>query len=742
VATLLDPPPVATRPPTRLGRLGAVAARHPWRFVLVWVLLTAAAFAVAVGGVTGESLFQRLHSGAPTAPSESTTGSDLLAQHTTSSDSLTMQLRGAVLGEPSAVAAATTATKDLASVPGVTKVTSPLLLPQGLANPAAASLLRGGSLAGGGFVTVAELGRDLTSAQRTTAHAAVEQQLGRVTAAFPGATGDVGGVRPLIDAITGQIEVDLRQGEGIALPLSFVVMVVVFGGFVAAGMPIVGSVAAIGGGLASLFGFSHLLDLDASVVNVVTLLGLGLSIDYGLLTVSRFREELGGIAAADTGHRRHAFTREDVVGATSRTVATAGRTVLFSGLTVAIALSGLMIFEAEIVRAVGAAGVSIVLVALVVDLTLIPALCALGARRLVPRRRETGPDQGVFSRLARVVQARPVAVIVVTLAALLALAWPAASMKLTSSGVELLPTSAPQRVFFERLDTDYPALQGADVTVVAEAPLATVQSWATTTVSALPGVEGVTTTALTPDLTSVAVRVRGKALDPASATVVDRLRTDRPAFTTYVTGASASQQDFITSMVSRAPYAVGLVVLGTFVLLFLMTGSLVVPLKALLLNVVSLGAALGVLVLTFQDGHLQGLIGFSSVGAIEALIPFLVLAFGFGLSMDYEVFLLARIAELYRAGVPNDRAVALGLQRSGRIITSAALLIVIVFAGFAAGQLLIIKEIGVALVVAVVLDATLVRMLLVPATMTLLGRWNWWAPAPLARWHARHGITE
>jgi RND superfamily putative drug exporter len=315
-------------------------------------------------------------------------------------------------------------------------------------------------------------------------------------------------------------------------------------------------------------------------------------------------------------------------------------------------------------------------------------------------------------------------------------------MRLTSSGVELLPTSAPQRVFFERLDTDYPALQGADVTVVAETPLATARQWATTTVAALPGVEGVTATALTPDLTSVAVRVQGKPLDPASAAVVDRLRADRPAFTTYVTGASASQQDFVTSMVSRAPYAVGLVVLGTFVLLFLMTGSLVVPLKALLLNVVSLGAALGVLVLTFQDGHLQGLIGFSSVGAIEALIPFLALAFGFGLSMDYEVFLLARIAELYKAGVPNDRAVALGLQRSGRIITSAALLIIIVFAGFAAGQLLIIKEIGVALVVAVVLDATLVRMLLVPATMTMLGRWNWWAPAPLARWHARHGITE
>ena len=192
---------------------------------------------------------------------------------------------------------------------------------------------------------------------------------------------------------------------------------------------------------------------------------------------------------------------------------------------------------------------------------------------------------------------------------------------------------------------------------------------------------------------------------------------------------------------SRAPYAVGLVVLGTFVLLFLMTGSLVIPLKALILNVVSLGAALGVLVLTFQNGNLEGLIDFSSVGAIESMVPFLVLAFGFGLSMDYEVFLLARITEVPRRA-QNDRAVALGLQRSGRIITSAALLIVIVFAGFTAGEILIIKEIGLALVAAVTIDATIVRMLLVPATMTLLGGWNWWAPAPLARWHARHGIQE
>ena len=183
-------------------------------------------------------------------------------------------------------------------------------------------------------------------------------------------------------------------------------------------------------------------------------------------------------------------------------------------------------------------------------------------------------------------------------------------------------------------------------------------------------------------------------------------------------------------------------VFATFVLLFLMTGSVVIPVKALALNVVSLGASLGALTWIFQDGHLASALGFTSVSAIESIIPPLVIAFGFGLSMDYELFLISRIAELHQAGVENNRAVELGLQRSGRIVTSAAALVVIVFAGFIAGKMLIIKEMGVALTVAVLLDATLVRMLLVPATMELLGERNWWAPAPLARWHARHGIQE
>ena len=232
------------------------------------------------------------------------------------------------------------------------------------------------------------------------------------------------------------------------------------------------------------------------------------------------------------------------------------------------------------------------------------------------------------------------------------------------------------------------------------------------------------------------------ASSPQALAVTEELRALDVGAETWVTGLAASLEDFTGSLLADAPLAIGVVVAATFVLLFLMTGSLLIPAKALLLNVLSLGASFGVLVLVFQDGYGEGLLAFTSTGGIEAFIPPLVLALGFGLAMDYEVFLLARIKEMRDAGMGNDEAVAAGLQRSGRIITSAALIIVIVFAGFVTGQLLIIKQTGVALATAVAIDATLVRILLVPATMTLLGEWNWWAPAPLRRLHDRFGFSE
>ena len=243
-------------------------------------------------------------------------------------------------------------------------------------------------------------------------------------------------------------------------------------------------------------------------------------------------------------------------------------------------------------------------------------------------------------------------------------------------------------------------------------------------------------------VTLVGVRVPYGDSSPGMALMVQRLRSLDPGYPVWVSGQPAITVDYLDAIRQGAPLAIGVVSFATFVLLFLMTGSVLVPVKALLMNVVSLGACLGVLVWVFQDGWLEGFLGLRPAGGVEPVIAPIALAFAFGLAMDYEVFLLARIAEARRLGRTNDEAVVIGLQRSGRIITSAALILVVVFFGLLAGKLLLVKELGVALVVAVAIDVTLVRLLLVPATMTLLGEWNWWAPAPLRKLHEKLGLRE
>ncbi|HEX5426954.1 MAG TPA: MMPL family transporter [Pedococcus sp.] len=733
-----DRPDHPDRSASALSHLGAGVARHPKLVVLLWLVAVVAGFATS-SGLLGESLFHRLTNGEPVVAGPNQTGRDLLVDNGHSSlSTYTVRVDGVRLDSPEVAKAAREAARGVQAIPGVASVATPYAVPGGLVSPKAKPLLKDGSPASDGFVTVVTLAGDPDRATHQRIEKAVDEAFAPVHAAAPGARMTSGGLQGLIDAITGQLEVDLRTGEGIALPLSFIVMVVVFGGFLAAGMPVIGAIASVSGALASLLAFSYFIDLDASAVNVVTILGLGLCIDYGLLTVSRFREELRararGIPAAQ-------IPRDMVGEATARTVDAAGRTVVFSGLTVAISLGGLMVFEAQFMKAVGAAGLSVVLIAMLVALTLIPALCVLGARRLLKRGTEMAPEHGVFSRLAQWVHRRPVPIIVVVLVALVGLALPALDLRLTNSGSELLPTSAPQRQFFEDMARDYPLLGGADLVVVTRAGLPETQRYA----AALP-LDGrahvIDVERVTDDISVVDLDVEGGALGDQARTLVDEMSAQRTQFATYAVGQASGLKDFTASMLARAPIAFGLVALATLVLLFLMTGSVVIPVKALLLNVVSLGAALGVIVWVFQHGNLQGPLGFDSVGAVESTIPLLVLAFGFGLSMDYEVFLISRIVELHERGYSNDDSVVVGLQRSGRIITCAALLVVIVFSGFVVGKLLVIKEIGVGLAIAVLLDATLVRMLLVPATMTLLGDWNWWAPRSLRRWHARFGITE
>ncbi|WP_431472958.1 MMPL family transporter [Ornithinimicrobium sp. W1665] len=454
------------------------------------------------------------------------------------------------------------------------------------------------------------------------------------------------------------------------------------------------------------------------------------------------------------------LSQDQIEAAVVGALTTAGRTVLFSGLIVGIALSGLVLFEAPIMRAIGAAGVAVVVVALLVALTLVPALAATWARRLGHRRGAGATaDEGIFSRLATAVQRRPVITVVASTAVLLALAWPALGLRLTSSGTDLLPPGADQRVFFEQLDEDYPLVAAPDVVALVQAPREETLTWAEE-VSSLPGVRDVDppqdlgawpadvplADGADPDdpLWRVGVRVEDGPLGDPAREVVTALRssTGPDGGAVWVGGQAASLADFVDSVWDRAAWAAAWIGGATLVLLFLLSGSVVIPLKALVLNVVSLGASLGLTVLVFQHGYLEGLLGFESVGALESVIPLLVLAFGFGLSMDYEVFLLSRIIELHEQGHDDDTAVRLGVQRSGRIITSAAVIMVVVFSGFAAGHMLAIKQTGFALAAAVLVDATVVRMLVVPATMTLLGRWNWWAPDWLRRVHARVGVSE
>jgi len=728
------------------ARLGRLVARHPRATVLVWLALTAGAYALASLGVAGGSVFDRVTTGVPTVPgSESTQADAILADGSTGGASLTLVLSGVDPDSAEVAAAMTPVRTSLAAVPGVGSVIDPLALPGGTSNAAAAPLV---ARDGDGFLVIVELAPDLDDAAKDAALAQVHTLLSAVPedlgAAAPDATALVGGTSLIVDEITDQVEADLRTGEAIALPIALLVMVLVFGGFLAAAMPMAGALASIAGGLAAVLAMTHLMDVDASVINVVTVLGLGLSIDYGLLIVSRFREELHHLVDTDGGSGSRRRRGDGAVSvAVERTLDTAGRTVTYSAVTVAISIAALMLFRPAILRAIGAACVAVIIVALATALTLVPALLALvgrrlarpsplarvpGLRRVLARTADVASDEGFFSRLATRVQRHPWWVMGGVIAALAALAVPVQHL-------ELLPAGSTQTEFLAAIADQFPAAQSAAITVLAEASLEQVTQWADE-LAALPGVASVD--APNPVGAHVVLGVRPDTADAGSETaraVVHAVRAQDPGFPVWVTGQAAHQIDFTAALAERVWWVVGVVALATFVLLFLMTGSVVIPVKALLTNALSLAAALGVLVWAFQDGHLRGLLGFTPVGGIETYVVALVLAFAFGLAMDYEVFLLSRVTELHEQGVATDEAVVRGLQRSGRIITSAAAIIVVVFVGFVAGRLLVIKEVGFALAVAVLIDATLVRCLLVPATMTVLGRWNWWAPAPLARLH-------
>ncbi len=524
-------------------------------------------------------------------------------------------------------------------------------------------------------------------------------------------------------------ENDLLRGEAIALPIAFVAMVFLLGGLRAGAMPFLVAVAGVITSLAVLVAATAVGDVSIFSINVVNMLGIGLGIDYGLLMINRFREERG--------------LGRDLHGAVIRTVSTAGTTVVFSALTVAVAMCGLFVFGVPILSSFGIAGLGVVLLCMSAAITLLPAtLAAVGGK--IPPSAPVAEVEGRFFRLTRWVQSHAVAVGAAAVVFLVLLGVPFLGARFEIGDARTLPRSSEVRDVALTLGDRFPARGTDPVTAIADTDRDSPElaAWLDDAED-LPGVAGVSVRADTlPGVSVVDITPTGTSQGAEASKLVAQLRDTEPSFDMDVGGIAAELIDVKARISERLPFAALLVVTATLVLLFLMTGSLMVPIKAVAMNVLSLAASFGALAWVFQEGHLSGPLAFDSVGALDLWMPILILIFAFGLSMDYEVFLLSRIKEVHDETGDSDLAVAVGLQRSGRIITAAAILIVIVFTGFAAGEVLAVKQLGVGLAIAVLVDATVVRTLLVPATMKLLGERNWWAPAPLRRFHQRYGLHE
>ena len=591
----------------------------------------------------------------------------------------------------------------------------------------------------------------------------------------------IGGNVPAGTAIGEAVTEDIARAELISNPILLVLLLFVFGGLAAASLPLAIGAIAVLGAFTVLRGLTLFTDVSTFAINIIVLLGLGLAIDYALFIITRFREELP--------------QNPTVEAALVRTMATAGRTVAFSGLTVAISLSSLLIFPQVFLRSMGFGGMAAVLVAMVASLTILPALLvvlghrvnALSVRRFVRRGRpeEARADHhGAWYRIAHSVMRRPVVYVALIVLALGIMGSPFLRAQFSTPDASVLPAGNEARVVSERLDREFARNETSPIQIAIRTSgdvrspenIGRLYDY-TQTLAALPGVRRVdSVTTLVPNqdrraavevltgpattadprlaagiqsraqgsTTSLDVLYDAPAQSDATRTLVERIRAV-PApegMNVLVGGETAGLVDLLGTLRSLLPIMALIIIGTTFVLLFLAFGSVVLPLKAVLMNILSLTASFGALVWIFQDGNFESLLGFTANGAIDATQPILMLAIAFGLSMDYEVFLLSRIKEQYDRTGDNTTAVAVGLQRTGAIITSAALLLMIVIGAFSTSGIVFIKMIGVGMFIAILVDATIVRGLLVPATMRLMGNANWWAPRPL-RWVYEYiGLNE
>ncbi len=735
-----------------LHRIALLATRSPRLILMVSALL------MAFTGVFGASIANHLSAGGFQDPgSESAEATRLLSEKFSQTDQqllITVTDAEGATG-PRARAAGTEIVGVLADSPHVLGVTSPWTSP-----PAAAGELL--SRDGDTGLIVATLAGGEDKAQEYAAPLAEQ-----ATAERDGLTIRAGGTAMIYKEITAQTQRDLVRMEMIAVPLSFLVLVWVFGGLVAAALPMMVGLMAILGTMSVLRAVTFFTEVSVFALNITTALGLALAIDYTLLILSRYRDEIAGGADRET--------------ALVRTMCTAGRTVLFSAVTVALSLSALVLFPMYFLKSFAYAGIATVAFAAAAAVVATPAaIVVLGGRldrydmrrlvRRVLRRSDPEPkpvEQQFWYRSTKAVMRRAIPVGTAIIALLVLLGTPFLHIEFGNPDDRVLPKTASAHQVGDQLRNDFASNLYSGMNIV------------------IPDAEGASPAELdryaadlsrVPDVSLVSAPggtfAGGNRVGPPSApagvaegSAFLSVRSTAPLFTeasklqlerlhavpepagreVLFSGGAQVNDDIVSAVTSRMPLVLALIGVITFVLLFLLTGSLVLPLKALVLNVLSLSAAFGALVWVFQDGHL-GALGTTPTGTLEANIPVLMFCVAFGLSMDYEVFLLARIREywLQSAGTraDSDEAVALGLARTGRVVTAAALIMAIAFAALIAAQVSFMRIFGLGLTLAVLVDATLVRMALLPAFMHVMGKRNWWAPRPLVRLHERFGLTE
>jgi len=525
---------------------------------------------------------------------------------------------------------------------------------------------------------------------------------------------------------------DLGRAEALAFPILLLLSLVFFRGR-AAVLPLAGGITTILGTFLVLTAVNQVYGLSIFALNLVIGLGLGLSIDYMLFLVTRFREELEVQGAGP--------------GAVRTTMSTAGRTVAYSAVTVAFALITLTVFPLGFLQSMGIAGAVVALVAGVASLVIAPTLFTLwGAKLAVRRRRPERPaEQGAWYRLAHAVMRRPLRVAVVTGVLMLAVALPSLRAVWTPVDSSVIPKGQSARTVADTLARDFGGQDASPIAVALDAPADAGGRLAeyATELEGLPGVRAVAEPRALDDSTwQVDVAVAGEPDGDAAQVLVGEIR-ERPApYPLLVGGVAAEFVDQQAAIGSNLPLAIGLLVTLTFVVLWLMTGSIVLPIKAIVMNALTVGSALGVVTLVFQDGRFESLLGYTANGGVEPTDFLVAAALVFALSTDYGVFLLGRIKEARTGGRSEREAVAVGVERTGAVVTAAAILLAVAIGAFITSSISFIQQIGVATAAGVLIDAFVVRALLVPSLMALLGRWNWWSPRPLARLHARVGLRE